>query len=180
MTRLSRWRWALLITALLTALAAMLPEPTDATGDVAIATARARPVATRTATLRADSAPGSEPASSWPAPIRRAASAAETLASSTDAAWSPPPPPPAPPAPPPQRAVAAPPPAAPPLPFTWIGRLEEDGRHKAVLQGERKTIAAQAGDTLEGQWRIEALDESQMTVVWLPGQQKQQLSLRAP
>ncbi len=99
------------------------------------------------------------PALSGPAPLAWAAQA--------------PPPPPveaAPPAPPP-------PPMAPPFPHAWVGRYV-DNAVRAVVAGPAQTWVVQAKDVLDGQWRVDAIEERQMRLTYLPLQQSQTVNLK--
>lgn len=76
----------------------------------------------------------------------------------------------APPPPPP------PPPQAPPLPFTYMGKLIEDGRIVVFLtQGDRNHIVRQ-GDTIDGTYRVDAVTEQSLALTYLPLKQKQELA----
>ena len=76
----------------------------------------------------------------------------------------------APPPPPP------PPPQAPPLPFTYMGKLIEDGRIVVFLtQGDRNHIVRQ-GDTIDGTYRVDAVTEQRLALTYLPLKQKQELA----
>jgi hypothetical protein len=76
----------------------------------------------------------------------------------------------APPPPPP------PPPQAPPLPFTYMGKLIEEGRIVVFLtQGERNHIVRQ-GDTIDGTYRVDAVTERHLSLTYLPLKQKQELA----
>lgn len=77
----------------------------------------------------------------------------------------------APPPPPP------PPPQAPPLPFTYMGKLIEEGRIVVFLtQGDRNHIVRQ-GDTIDGTYRVDAVTEQRLALTYLPLKQKQELAL---
>jgi hypothetical protein len=76
----------------------------------------------------------------------------------------------APPPPPPPR------PQAPPLPFTYMGKLIDDGRIVVFLtQGDRNHIVRQ-GDTIDGTWRVDAVTEQHLSLTYLPLKQKQELA----
>jgi hypothetical protein len=76
----------------------------------------------------------------------------------------------APPPPPP------PPPQAPPLPFTYMGKLIEDGRVVVFLtQGDRNYIV-HPGDTIDGTYRVDAVTEQRLSLTYLPLKQKQELA----
>jgi hypothetical protein len=77
-------------------------------------------------------------------------------------------------APPPPRP---PPPQAPPLPFSYMGKLIEDGRIVVFLtQGDRNHIVRQ-GDTIDGVYRVDAVTESSLFLTYLPLKKKQELAL---
>lgn len=83
------------------------------------------------------------------------------------AAWAPPPPPPAP------KQVAAPPqppaaPVAPPFPYQLIGRLVEGEQALALLAGPQRSLAVKAGDVVDGQWRVDQVNERGLSLTWLP------------
>jgi len=92
-----------------------------------------------------------------------------------------------PPPPPPPRVAAAPapkaPPAepeaprAPPFPYTLIGQLD-DGRPQALLTSPLRSLAVGAGEVVDGQWRIDAVQAQSITLTWLPGGQRQTLGFK--
>lgn len=95
-------------------------------------------------------------------------------------AWGPPPPAPAPKPPPAPVGPPLPPPRpqAPPFPYQWIGRLDDGaGPPQALLAGALRTIAARAGDTIDGSWRIDKVDAAAVQLTWLPGPTAQTLRL---
>lgn len=82
--------------------------------------------------------------------------------------WAPPPPPPS-------AAAAEPPtPVAPPVPYTFLGRMESDEAPKVFLRkGKDAVLIAAEHDTLEGTWRLEAIGPSGLVLTYLPlNQQK--------
>lgn len=91
--------------------------------------------------------------------------------------WAPPAPPPAPPAP---AAPPAPPeaPVAPPLPFRFMGMMEENENTSTVYlaQGER-LISAAPGDTIDNTYRVDALKGRTLHFTYLPLNQRQSLPL---
>lgn len=90
--------------------------------------------------------------------------------------WRPPPPPP-------PAAVQAPPPAqAPPLPFRYVGRLDDGDGAPTVFLAEgalARPHVVRAGDRLRD-YEVLAITERGMTFVYLPLQQKQQLLFGNP
>ncbi len=80
----------------------------------------------------------------------------------------------------PPKALPPPPPQAPPLPFRYLGKLIEDGRTTAfIVSGERNLIVRE-GDTLQGAYRVERIEDQSMTFTYLPLKQSQMLSFNRP
>lgn len=92
--------------------------------------------------------------------------------------WAPPAPPPPPPAPAAAPAPAPEPPSAPPLPFRFMGMMEENEASTTVYlaQGER-LIAATPGDTIDNTYRVDALKGRTLHFTYLPLNQRQSLPL---
>jgi len=92
------------------------------------------------------------------------------------AAAPPPPPPPAPvvalPPPPPP-----PPPTAPPLPYSFVGMLEDKSRPQAFLARGEVLNIVKVGDVIDNSYRVEALSASQVVLTYLPLNQTQTLSV---
>ena len=87
------------------------------------------------------------------------------------AAWTPPPPPPPPPAPPPPPP---PPPSAPPLPFSFVGLLEQrSSKPTAFLAKGEALVIAGVGDVIDGTYRVESLSPTGVVVTYLPLNQRQ-------
>lgn len=100
------------------------------------------------------------------------------VADSQFAAWSPPPPPPAP------RVVNGPPPpppapVAPTFPYQIIGSLLDGGSRQIFLAGPNRSLNARAGEVIDGQWRVDQVSATGMSLTWLPAQIKQQIAFRA-
>lgn len=119
-------------------------------------------------------------ATPWPAPPKPRDATPWPIGSDALAAWAPPPPPPAPPPPVVTRVADATPPAptAPAFPYQLIGRLEGDGQPTALLNSPLRTLSVKAQDTIDGQWRVEAVLPTGVSLLWLPGGQKQTVSFR--
>ena len=72
------------------------------------------------------------------------------------------PPPPPPPAPPPK-------PVAPPVPFVYMGKLEDAPQGTLfLLSANNKVYTAAVGDTLEKAWRLEGEDANTLKFTHLP------------
>ncbi|WP_457420187.1 hypothetical protein [Roseateles sp. P5_E7] len=98
------------------------------------------------------------------------------------AAWQPPPPPPLPPAPPPAAAPPPPPPMAPPVPYQMIGRVVEGAGSQAIevalLAGPNKALSVRRGDVIDGQWRVEQVSTSGVSLTWLPAKLPQNIAFK--
>lgn len=89
--------------------------------------------------------------------------------------WTPPPPPPpAPVAPPPP-----PPPTAPPLPFTLVGKANENGVWEVYLARAGKTYIVKSKTVIDGTYRVDAIAPPLLTLTYLPLNQVQQLNIGA-
>lgn len=87
--------------------------------------------------------------------------------------WTPPPPPP-PPEPPP------PPPQAPPLPFAYLGKQQENGEWIVFLANQERTYAIKAASIIESAYRVEKISPPTLTLIYLPLQQSQTLTIGSP
>lgn len=106
-----------------------------------------------------------------------------------------------PPPPPPQRVVAdpGPPPAptSPPFPHAWVGRFNDEpvamtasgvasgtsapasqAVTRAVLAGPQNTWVVRVGDVIEGQWRVDRIQDRTMSLTYLPLKQQQTVVMR--
>lgn len=86
--------------------------------------------------------------------------------------WTPPPPPPPP-------VVMAPPPkpTAPPLPFTYIGKKEENGKWEAYLARNGETYVVREQSVIDGIYRADAITPNMLTMTYLPLKQVQRLAI---
>jgi hypothetical protein len=64
------------------------------------------------------------------------------------------------------------------MPYTLIGRLEAEGEVKALLAGPTRTLTAQVGDVLDGDWRVDAIRSNAITLTWLPANSSQTLAYK--
>ena len=106
------------------------------------------------------------PAVAMPAETEPCPAAAANLFSAR--AWLPPPPPPRKPEPP----------RAPPLPFTYMGQLEEEGGIALFLGRDKRTLVVRRGDLIESSYRVEEVTPRRATFVFLPLDERQHLTLR--
>lgn len=155
----------LLLLLLVTIVLSLYAEGSDNDTDVVEAAVRPVPVVSpTTATER-----------SVPPPVLQPLSLPVTAAVPKDALfavrdWAPPPPviPPA----PPQA------PTAPPLPFRFMGRLTEDGgKPQVYLVNGDQLHTVREGDTIDGVYKVQRLERSEMTLVYLPLNQQQILPI---
>lgn len=109
--------------------------------------------------------------------------------------------------PPPVKVVAPPPPPpmAPRFPHEWIGRVNDETVaaapassaapaasvasapakpaprrpvQRAVLAGPMATWVVREGDVIEGQWRVDSIQDRTMSLTYLPLQQSQTVSMK--
>jgi hypothetical protein len=65
-------------------------------------------------------------------------------------------------------------PTAPRFPHQWVGRFNQG----AVLAGADATWVVQPGDVIEGQWRVDRVEERRMSLTYLPLNLPQQVVMR--
>lgn len=128
----------------------------------------------RTATMAA-AQPG------WPASAAGTRTDWPALDAQARAAWGDAPPPPAaaptPTAPPAEEAP--PPPSAPPFPYRFVGRLN-DGATRAILDSAQRSTVVGAGDVVDGQWRVDAVEPAGLRLTYLPLGQPLSVPLATP
>lgn len=81
--------------------------------------------------------------------------------------------------PPPSPSPPAAPvePAAPPFPYTYMGGLSDDRGRTAFFNRGDRVLAVRDGETVDGTFRVDHLDETSMTVTYVPLDKTAQLSL---
>ena len=84
--------------------------------------------------------------------------------------WQPPPPPP----PPPAEPVE---PAAPAFPYTYMGGLSDERGRTAFFNRGDRVLTVRAGETVDGAFRVDHLDETSMTVTYVPLNKTAQVAL---
>jgi hypothetical protein len=81
------------------------------------------------------------------------------------------PPPPPPPAPPP-------PPTAPPLPFSFLGKIQEPtGKVTIFLSGVDRVYLVSTGQTIDNTYHVDGIEEGKLALTYLPLQIKQFLDM---
>jgi hypothetical protein len=115
------------------------------------------------------------------APLRKASSPVNSADIFTPRSWllPPPPPPPPPPPAPPAPSVVAPPPVAPPLPFAFVGALDEKGKSRQVfLSKGDQLIVVKASDVVDATYRIDQITDNSVVITYLPLNQQQTLPIQ--
>ena len=84
-------------------------------------------------------------------------------------------PPPAAPAVPP----TPPPPSAPPLPYKYLGQIADGAKVQVFLERGAETLAAAKGETIDGTYRLDHVDERAVTFTYLPLNASQSLPIPA-
>ncbi len=80
--------------------------------------------------------------------------------------WLPPPPKP-------EKPAKPPPPMAPPIPFVYLGKKLESGQWEVYLSRGEEVFIAREGVTLAGIYRVQGINPSTLTLVYLPLKQSQ-------
>jgi hypothetical protein len=75
------------------------------------------------------------------------------------------------------QSEAAPPPQAPSLPFSYVGKMVEDGAQTIFLSRQDQNYVVKVGDTLDRTYRIARIDATTMTFIYLPLGQRQLLQI---
>jgi hypothetical protein len=70
-------------------------------------------------------------------------------------------------------------PQPPPLPFSYMGKLVEGKVTTVFLTDDEQNYIARLGDTIEDDYRVEAIGENGMTLTYLPLKRRQQLAFDA-
>ena len=86
--------------------------------------------------------------------------------------WYTPPPPP-----PPGKPVPPPAPVAPPLPFTYVGKLVEEGKLTVFLAIQDRNYTVKEGDVIDGTYHVDELKAPVMTLTYLPLKIQQTLQI---
>lgn len=77
----------------------------------------------------------------------------------------------APPPPPPPK------PSAPPLPFQYLGKLNEAGDIRVFLNHQGKHLIVRAGDVINGTYSVDEIGGSRMSFLYLPLKETQILAI---
>ena len=178
LSRPLRWLLALTLVATLWVALQDAPEPAlrkpPGLAGAAPERSRAAGRAAPAAALPLSPAASATPDTVWPQPKEGARYA-----------WQNPPPPPAA-LPPPKPITAPPPPAtaapepitvadtaprAPSFPYKLIGQFEDEGQKSALLSDHRGAFPAVPDQVIDQQWKVIAVNNTGLDVVWLPNGQ---------
>ena len=82
---------------------------------------------------------------------------------------------------PPAPKVAAAPaaPVAPPMPYRFAGKLLQDGKLQVFLAKGDEVVSAREGETLDGTYRVESIDDAQITLLYLPLKHKESIPVNS-
>ena len=64
-------------------------------------------------------------------------------------------------------------PTVPSMPYKFAGKLLQDGKLQIFLSKGDAVVAIQEGDTLDGAYRVESIEEAQITLLYLPLKRKE-------
>jgi hypothetical protein len=70
-----------------------------------------------------------------------------------------------------------PPPSAPPLPFTYMGKLVSAKDNAVFLISGDRNLVVREGDTIDSIYRVEKVTSNEITLVYLPLDQRQILGI---
>jgi hypothetical protein len=85
------------------------------------------------------------------------------------------------PPPTPVRADAAPPPpSAPPLPFRYVGLIQEEGALTLFLESGERLYSVKVGDVIDGNYRVEEISPQGVEFLYLPMNMRQSLNIENP
>lgn len=68
-------------------------------------------------------------------------------------------------------------PSAPPMPFQFVGRLDDRADLQVFLQDGEKIYVVRKGDVIDDTWRIEGISDVELSFVYLPLHLSQTLSV---
>jgi hypothetical protein len=76
-----------------------------------------------------------------------------------------------------EAAAAAPqgPKGAPPLPFTYVGWLTQDGKTEVFVARGDELISIAAGQKIDAQYRVDSISDSRIGFTYLPLKTRQSL-----
>lgn len=81
--------------------------------------------------------------------------------------------------PPPPPPAKPPPPSAPPMPFSYIGKLEEAGATTVFLTRQGTNYSVKQGDQIDGTYRVEQISPQAIVLTYIPLNIRQTLPIGA-
>jgi hypothetical protein len=66
---------------------------------------------------------------------------------------------------------------APPLPYRYLGKLQEQGHLVVFLDNNSRPIPVKGGEVLDGQWKVEEITPRQVRFTYIPLAQTATLSI---
>jgi hypothetical protein len=81
--------------------------------------------------------------------------------------------------PPQPRLADAPParPSAPPLPFTYLGKVIDNGQTSVFVARGDENYSLEAGQTIAGSYRVDKITDTAVTFTYLPMKTRQTLAI---
>jgi hypothetical protein len=108
--------------------------------------------------------------------VAEAPAKAEIVDAFASKTWYVPPPPP-----PPVKLEPPPKPTAPPLPFSFMGRYDDyEGPPVIMLVRGDRLYTVSEGDSIDGTYRVERVENGQVELTYLPLQERQMLQIGNP
>ena len=161
-----RWRWGLgsVTTTLVIVMTAAAGQQDKDASDVAQLTTRQPPSAPATAAGadRIDNISLER--------LKRARMHVKKVEIFSPKSWYVPPPPPPP--------VPPPPPSAPPLPFTFLGKIQEpQGKPTIFLAGENRVYLVREGETIDNTYSVDGIENGKLELTYLPLKIKQYINV---
>ena len=161
-----RWRWGLgvVATTLITVMTVGADQRDKDTGDIVQPTSRKQRAEPATA------ADGDRIGGIPLERLKRSRMAVKKADIFNAKSWYVPPPPP-PPAPPP-------PPTAPPLPFTFLGKIQEPaGKQTIFLAGDNRVYLVHEGETIDDTYSVDGIADGKLELTYLPLKIKQYINM---
>ena len=75
------------------------------------------------------------------------------------------------------KNLPPPPPTAPALPFTYMGRMVDEGKTTVFLTRQDRSYAVKEGDVVDGSYRVDRIDGNSVTMTYLPLNMQQILAM---
>lgn len=82
--------------------------------------------------------------------------------------------------PPPKRNLPPSPPQAPPLPYTFVGKMVDDGQIIVFLTRQERNYAVRSGDKLDNTYQVDDIKPNVMLLTYLPLNLQQSLTIGSP